>query len=64
MFKLAIEVCFKIHLGLTRTMFLSPGSTKSVYFFGTPSMRTKVEKVSYQKSPTMNKSLLDDNFER
>ena len=33
MFKLAIDVCFENHFGLIRAIFLSPESTKSVYFF-------------------------------
>ena len=36
MFNLAIEVCFENHFGLIRAIFLSLGSSKSVYFFGTP----------------------------
>ena len=34
MFKLAIEVCFENHFGLIHAIFLSLGSSKSVYFFG------------------------------
>ena len=38
MFKLAIEVCFGDYFGLVHAIYLSLGSTKSVYFFwGTPS---------------------------
>ena len=33
MFKFAIEVCFENHFGLIQAIFLSLGSTKSVYFF-------------------------------
>ena len=33
MFKLAIEVCFENHFGLLLAIFLSLGSSKSVYFF-------------------------------
>ena len=36
MFKLAIEVCFKNNFESIHAIFLSPGSTKSVYSFGTP----------------------------
>ena len=36
MFKLAIEVCFENNFGLIHAIFLSLGSTKSGYFFGTP----------------------------
>ena len=36
MFKLAIEVCSENHFGLIHAIFQSLGSTKSVYFFGTP----------------------------
>ena len=36
MFKLAIEVCFENHFGLSHDIFLSLGSKKSGYFFGTP----------------------------
>ena len=33
MFKLAFEVCFENHFGLIHLIFLTLGSTKSVYFF-------------------------------
>ena len=33
MFKLAVEVRFENHFGLVRSIFLSLGSSKSVYFF-------------------------------
>ena len=33
MFKLAINVCFENQFGLIRAIFLSLGSSKSVYFF-------------------------------
>ena len=33
MFKLAVEVCFENHCGLIHAIFLSVGSTKSVYLF-------------------------------
>ena len=36
LFKFAIEVCFENHFGLIHALFLSLGSTKCVYFFGTP----------------------------
>ena len=32
MFKLASEVCFENHVGMTHAIFLSLGSKKSVYF--------------------------------
>ena len=35
MFKLAIVVCFGNHFCLIHAIFLSLGSTKSAYFFGT-----------------------------
>ena len=38
MFKLTIEVCFENNFGLIHAIFLSLGSLKSVYFFGTPGM--------------------------
>ena len=37
MFKLAIKVCFENYFGLIHALLLLLGSTKSVYFFGTPS---------------------------
>ena len=36
MIQLAIEVCFENHYGFIHVIFLSLGSTKSVYFFGMP----------------------------
>ena len=36
MLKLAIEVCFENYFGLIHAICLLLGSTKSVYFFGTP----------------------------
>ena len=36
MFKLAIEVRCKTYFNLIHVIFLSLGSTKPVYFFGTP----------------------------
>ena len=35
MFQLAIEVCFENYFGLIHAIFLSLGSSESVYFFGT-----------------------------
>ena len=40
MFKLAVEVCFQNYFGLIHAIFLLLGSTKSVYFFGTPGIGT------------------------
>ena len=36
MFKLAIEVCFKIYFGLIHAILVSLESTNSVYLFRTP----------------------------
>ena len=41
MSKLAIEICFDNLFGLIRAIFSPLGSTKSVYFFGTPGSQNK-----------------------
>ena len=47
MFKLDIEVCCKNYFELIHAIFLSLGSTKSVYFFGTPVYST-VRRILHQ----------------
>ena len=47
MSKLAIELCFENHFWLIRSVFLSQGSTKSVYFFGHPVFMFWLALISY-----------------
>ena len=42
MFKFAIEVCFANLFELIRTIFLSLGSSKSVYFFRIPGIKQTI----------------------
>ena len=45
MFKLTIEVCVETYFGLIHVIFLSLGSTKSVYFYGKPGIHLRLPRL-------------------
>ena len=63
MFKLAIEVCFEIHFGLIRAIFLSLGSRNPYTFFGTPDTLYNIPIMGLQKIDEITKRfLVSDSF--